>query len=226
MSSEPSTNNESAITPPSVQFINELRERTSPLHMSYLTSGTRITEIPASSRFEIALVGRSNVGKSSLLNFMAGQRQLARVSSTPGRTQMINIFSAERDIFHFVDLPGYGYAVSPREAQAHWAGALEEYFSSREGLVGVLFLVDSRRDIVKEDADLCRWLTSIDLNVLAVQTKCDKVNKSQMMQARLKQTRALGLPPGMIVSTSVEKRTGLSELWTGVSGMLERPLEL
>lgn len=211
----------SQIVYPSPEFIARLHTRKIPLRMQYMTSGMRNADLPPSSRLEIALVGRSNVGKSSLLNFMAGQRQLARVSSSPGRTQTINVFGVEDESFHLVDLPGFGFALSPRETQIHWEKAMSEFFEEREALVAALFLVDVRRDIEEADRLLCQWLVARGLTVLAVQTKCDKIHKSQWPFVRLQQSRTLGLAPGMMVTTSADKKLGLTELCVGIAGMLE-----
>lgn len=115
-------------TPVPESFINQLMLRKIPLRMEFVTSASKLEELPAADVPELAIVGRSNVGKSSLLNFLAGQKQLARVSSTPGRTQLMNVFAAERGVFRLIDLPGYGFAFSPRETQAHWAEAMQLFF--------------------------------------------------------------------------------------------------
>jgi GTP-binding protein len=205
---------------PGNKFLDALSSRTIPFRVEFLVSGMFETDLPECTVPEIAIVGRSNVGKSSLINYLAGQKQLARVSSTPGRTQTINLFSVENNTFVFADLPGYGFAESPRETKAHWSKALSRYFEERAGLVGVLFLVDARRDINEEDKMLCRWLIDLGVTVLAVQTKCDKLSKSQLPLVRKKQCEALGVAPGMIVSTSTLGKQGLQELCSGISGII------
>lgn len=205
---------------PDTQFIDQLSERTIPLRMDYLSSGTKVEHLPPLDVPEIAIVGRSNVGKSSLINFLAGQKTLARVSSTPGRTQMVNLFSVEGGRFIFADLPGFGFAASSKAVQAQWQGGMEGYFKGRENLIGVLFLVDVRREIVPEDTNLCAWLQDLGLIVLAIQTKCDKVHKSKLHMVRLAQAKALGVAPGMIISTSVQDRVGLDAVCRGLAGML------
>jgi GTP-binding protein len=211
---------DSPIRFPPQSFLNALSERELPLRMDYVSSGMKETDLPPSSGPEIAIVGRSNVGKSSLLNFVAGQKQLARVSSTPGRTQTINLFTVEKGAFFIVDLPGYGFAMSPKETRAQWEGSMDTFFKSRKGLVGVLFLLDIRRDVTPEDTAICKWLQNIGLPVLAVQTKCDKVHKSQWSLLRKKQSTELGVTPGMVVTTSTQSRLGLKDLCTGLAGML------
>ena len=206
------------------EFCQALMQREIPLRLEFVQSGAKLSDFPEPTSFEVALVGRSNVGKSSLLNFIAGQNQLARVSRTPGRTQLINSFRVDKGEFTIVDLPGFGYALSPREVQAHWGAELARYFEGRPSLVGVLFLVDARREVNEEDAALCRWFLSIGLRVLAVQTKCDKIHKSQWAAVRRTQALALGIAPGAIVSTSADKKLGLKDLFAGLAGMFTEAL--
>ena len=202
-----------------LDFCHALMQRDIPLRMEFVQSAATLSDLPEANTLELAFVGRSNVGKSSLLNFLAGQRQLARVSSTPGRTQLINYFSAEKDAFYLVDLPGYGYALSPREVQIHWEKELARYFKDRPSLIGVLFLVDARREVGEEDRALCDWFQSIGLKVLAVQTKCDKLNKSQWGARRNEQAVALGLARENIISTSSDKKLGLQAVFAGMAGL-------
>jgi GTP-binding protein len=202
-------------------FIHQLMLRKIPLRMEFATSASKLEELPAPSVPEIALVGRSNVGKSSLLNFIAGQKQLARVSSTPGRTQLMNVFNVERESFRIIDLPGYGFAVSPRETQAHWAGAMRTFFEKRSSLVGILFLMDVRREVTDEDVNLVQWFLSHDLNVLLILTKCDKLTKAQLGVIIRQRNEQLGLPPGMVVITSTIQKAGLPEVMSGLAGLLQ-----
>ena len=211
----------STISIPSQDFIEQLKKKTLPLHMEYLSSGIKISDLPPSTIPEFALVGRSNVGKSSLLNYLAGQKNLARVSNTPGRTQMINLFKAEKGEFIIADLPGYGYAESPQYTRAHWQDSMQDYFENREGLFCVFILMDMRRDIEKEDENLSRWLQSIGLKVIGVQTKCDKVHKSKWMEARKKQAIGLALTAEQMVTTSVDKKIGLQDLIRMMAGHLD-----
>ena len=208
------------LKPPST-FTESLLSRTLPLRMTFVTSAAHVEQLQPSQLPEFALVGRSNVGKSSLLNFVAGQTQLARVSSTPGRTQLINLFEVEKNTFLIADLPGYGYALSPRETQVHWQTAMSDYFTKRENLLGVLFLMDVRRDINEEDQNLARYFIQMGLQLIGVQTKCDKIHKSELHNRRLAQSRTLGIAPGMMVSTSAEKKTGLTGMYAGLAGVLE-----
>ncbi|MBX9703894.1 MAG: ribosome biogenesis GTP-binding protein YihA/YsxC [Silvanigrellaceae bacterium] len=205
---------------PSEAFIESLLERKIPLRVEFMTSGMKLQDLPEISLPEIALVGRSNVGKSSLLNFLSGQRQLARVSNTPGRTQTINLFSVEKSSFVLADLPGYGYAESAKETQAHWQNAMSDYFQYRKNLVAVFFLVDIRREILPEDEALSRWLQDLGIKVTAIQTKSDKVNKSKLPEIRIKQSHGLALSTAQIITTSAEKKIGLSDILIHTSSIL------
>ncbi|MEN9825471.1 MAG: hypothetical protein RI953_1216 [Pseudomonadota bacterium] len=202
-------------------FIHQLMLRKIPLRMEFMTSASKLEELPPALVPELAIVGRSNVGKSSLLNFIAGQKQLARVSSTPGRTQLMNVFDVEKGVFRVIDLPGYGFAVSPRETQAHWAGAMRTFFEKRESLVGVLFLMDSRREVNQEDVDLVHWFQQQTLTVLLILTKCDKLTKAQLGLILRQRNQQLGLPPGMVVTTSTTQKMGLPEMMSGLAGLLQ-----
>jgi GTP-binding protein len=208
-------------TPVPEAFITELMLRKIPLRMEFVTSASQLEELPPAQLPELALVGRSNVGKSSLLNFLAGQRQLARVSSTPGRTQLMNVFSVEKDTFRLIDLPGYGFAFSPRETQAHWAGAMRLFFEKRTSLLGILFLMDVRRDVTQEDIELAQWFMSRGLSVLLVLTKCDKLTKAQLGMVIRQRNQQLGVPPGMVVTTSTLQKMGLPEVMSGMAGLLQ-----
>lgn len=208
-------------TPVPESFVHQLMMRKIPLRMEFVTSASKIEELPEANLPELAIVGRSNVGKSSLLNFLAGQKQLARVSATPGRTQLMNVFSVERDTFRLIDLPGYGFAYSPRETQAHWADAMRVFFERRSSLLGLLFLMDVRREVTEEDVNLVQWFLDRKLSVLLVLTKCDKFTKAQLGVVTRQRNQQLGLPPGMVVTTSTLQKMGLPEVMSGLAGLLQ-----
>src|SRR5213075_2318602 len=128
---------------------------------------------------EIAFLGRSNVGKSSLLNSLLGVRGLARTSSTPGRTQSLNFFLINGQ-FRFVDLPGYGYARAPRALQAEWSKAAEDYLAQREQLVLSIHIVDSRHEPSKQDLQLHEWLVHHQKPHWIVATKSDKLSHNEL----------------------------------------------
>lgn len=205
---------------PDDAFLAALRARELPLRLEFVLSSPGIEMLPPSDAAEIAIVGRSNTGKSTLLNFIAGQRQLARASSTPGRTQLINLFDVERGAFAFADLPGYGYAEAGKELRRSWAENLRGYFEGRPNLVGVLFLVDVRRDLGAEDERLHAWFEDLGLATAVIQTKCDKVTKAELPLRRRAQAVSLKVAAEKLVSTSAEKRSGLRELFIAVEAIL------
>lgn len=165
---------------------------------------------------EVALAGRSNVGKSSLLNRLVGQRGLARVSKTPGRTQQINFFVVEERLT-LVDLPGYGFARVPREVQAEWKGLVEGYLTVRPNLRAVGVLVDLRRGIQDDDRMLLEYVSSLGLASFVVVTKIDKLARGERL-LRLRAMQATGIA---VVATSAQTGDGIEELWEAIEARLD-----
>ena len=170
-------------------------------------------------RKEVAFLGRSNVGKSSLMNSLLGVRGLARTSSTPGRTQALNFFVINRK-FRFVDLPGYGYARAPRAVKQKWSAAADDYLAKREQLVLSIHIVDSRHEPTKHDLQLQDWLKHYQRSNLIVATKSDKLSNNELRRniARLIQAFA-GTDP--IIYSATNGR-GREELWSAIEKSLKR----
>jgi len=145
---------------------------------------------PADSQPEIAFLGRSNVGKSSLINSLLGVRGLARTSSTPGRTQSLNFFLIN-ERFRFVDLPGYGYARAPKRIKAEWNAAATNYLAKRAPLVLSIHIVDSRHEPTKQDLQLHAWLEHNRKPYLIVATKSDKLSNNELRKSIDRAARAL-----------------------------------
>lgn len=139
----------------------------------------RVDQFPDETLPEIALAGRSNVGKSSLLNMLTGRKSLANISSKPGKTRTINFYNVD-DAFRIVDLPGYGFARAPRSEMEKWAKLIETYIEKRENLIAVTSLIDIRHDPTDLDRQLCEYLKGMDLLKTVVLTKADKIPKSQI----------------------------------------------
>ena len=154
---------------------------------SFSISAPNIQHLGADTGYEVAFVGRSNAGKSSALNKLARQKQLARTSKTPGRTQMINVFDLDEER-RLIDLPGYGYAQVPLAMKKKWQNALSEYLHKRKCLRGVIVLMDIRHPLKDLDQDLIYWAVDANLPVLALLTKADKLKsgkrKAQTLFAR------------------------------------------
>jgi GTP-binding protein len=170
---------------------------------------------------EIAFAGRSNVGKSSLLNLLTNRKKLARVSGSPGKTQTINFYSINDDEFRIVDLPGYGYARVSKSVSEKWGEMVENYLTGRDALKAVCVLVDIRHDPTGQDKQLLDYLAHHGLPALIVATKSDKVSSN----LRAKQTsairKALGVPADeRVLCVSALKRTGVDELLSAMEGYI------
>ncbi len=190
----------------------------SPLSIEFVTSAVDAKVLPASPA-EVAFVGRSNVGKSSLINALANRKQLARVSNTPGRTQLINMFALPNGST-LVDLPGYGYAAVPGRVKQGWQKMIEGYLLDREELVNVFVLVDGEIGPTKLDVQMLEWLRANGIPHTVVATKHDKV-KSAKRQTRKKDLAAgCMLEPGDIVWVSASKGIGIDILRSLVLGHL------
>lgn len=157
----------------------------------FVTSAPDIRHLPIDSGIEIAFAGRSNAGKSSALNTLTNQKNLARTSKTPGRTQLINLFEVEPGI-RLVDLPGYGYAEVPEELKRKWQRALGEYLQKRDSLKGLVVLMDIRHPMKDLDQQMVQWAVDVNIPVLVLLTKADKL-ASGARKAQLNQVREAAL---------------------------------
>ena len=167
---------------------------------------------------QLALAGRSNVGKSSLVNALAGRKGLAKVSATPGKTRSINYYRVNADNAFLVDLPGYGYAKCSKEERNKWAALLDEYLRNTSGLTGLALLLDARLMPQQTDKEMLAFALSLGLPVLPVLTKADKCSKKELASCM----RAWGalLDQDGIIATSAEKKRGLDELWLRMAAFL------
>ena len=170
---------------------------------------------------EVAFVGRSNVGKSSLLNAVAQQKQLARVSKTPGRTRLINVFLTGPDRW-VVDLPGYGFASGPAAERFTWQAMVEGYLTGRKSLRLVFVLVDAEVGPTALDIQMIDWLRAMDLPYRVVATKADRVKPSKQVSQRKAVAAKLGLHPNDIAWVSSAKGDGIADFRREVAGVLFR----
>jgi GTP-binding protein len=178
----------------------------------FVTSAGKANECPPSPRPEIAVSGRSNVGKSSLLNSLFGRKKLVKVSSTPGKTQRLNYFLVN-DRFHVVDLPGYGFAQAPDAVRDQWRDMMQEYLRTRRQLAAVIQLVDSRHEPSREDREMVKWLRGEQLLFCLVASKIDKLGQSKRTRALRDITDALQVPATQaLIPHSSETGEGKTEL--------------
>jgi GTP-binding protein len=184
----------------------------------FRAAATTVASLPAAVHPEIAVAGRSNVGKSSLLNCMTGRRGLARTSRTPGCTRGLLFFDVN-DWMTIVDLPGYGYASRSQSERLLWKKLVEHFFSSRQELAGVLILVDVRRGPEEEESELAAYLESVGLPFAFVLTKIDKLKRSALAQQVAKIRAAVA--PAVVLPTSSEKGTGVDVLWRWIRAAIE-----
>ena len=147
----------------------------------FVTSAVKPSQYPPAAFPEIAFSGRSNVGKSSLINILVNRKRLVKTSSTPGRTQLVNFFDINR-AFYFVDLPGYGYARVPASVKKNWGPMIETYLSGRETLKGVVLIMDIRRMPGPEEMNFLDWLEYYKLGCIRVLTKADKLSKTKQIK--------------------------------------------
>ena len=188
----------------------------------FVISAAKPEEFPPEDLPEIAVVGRSNVGKSSLINALVGQPGLARTSRTPGRTRLVNWFEVTANSgtkFHLVDLPGYGYAEVSREMRESWRPLIESYLAKRKTLVGVLLLVDVRRGPEEEELDFVPWLAEHERPIVVALTKADKLPKNKRMLEVAKAKKTLGLKRDPI-AVSAQTGEGIDELWRTLDKLL------
>jgi GTP-binding protein len=195
------------------------------LRAEFVTSAASREGFPREGLPEIAFVGRSNVGKSSLLNKLVNRRALARTSATPGKTRLVNFFQAERrerPPLLLVDLPGYGWARVARKERAEWQRLIEGYLAGRAPLRGVLLLIDARRDPGDDERDFLPWLAERGMVVRLVVTKFDKLRPAEREQRLRAITSELGIPREALVLTSAQTGAGMDELWREIDALVAR----
>lgn len=185
------------------------------------TVAVKRNQYPDQSLKEVAFAGRSNVGKSSLLNLLTGRKKLARVSGSPGKTRTINFYIIN-DEFRIVDLPGYGYAKVSKSVSAGWGDMMENYLENRPNLLKVIQLVDIRHAPSKQDVEMYNYLRHFGLDGIVVATKADKISRNQMAKQLKLIRQTLGLTSeDKVIPVSALKRTGHEELLDVIEELLE-----
>jgi len=175
--------------------------------------GVKMEQYPMSGLPEFAFIGRSNVGKSSLINTMMGRKSLARTSGTPGKTRTINFYNIENALY-FVDLPGYGYARASKTESEKWGKMIEVYLQKRETLCRIVLLIDIRHEPSANDRMMFDWLQYYGRKFIIVATKADKLNRSQVAKQLAVIRKALALEKDIVLLPfSSETRAGKDDLW-------------
>ncbi len=185
------------------------------LSAEFVTSATKPAQYPPEGLPEIAFAGRSNVGKSSLINTLVNRKRLVKTSSTPGRTQLINFFDINNNLT-FVDLPGYGYAKVPVSVRKKWGPMIETYLSSRQTLKGVVIIMDIRRQPREEEQNLIHWLAHYSIASILVLTKTDKLSKTKLIKQQAAIVKALAVAKEDVILFSAKTRRGKDAVWDAI----------
>jgi GTP-binding protein len=190
---------------------------------TYIKSVSDLKSLPKDKLPEIAFAGRSNVGKSSALNRLVNIKNLAKISSTPGKTRLINFFLINKNLY-FVDLPGYGYAKAPQSMRQSWGKLIEDYLKESENLKGIVIIIDSRRGPLEPDLQLSEWLDFYEKNKLIVLTKTDKLSRSELLSNVKKTSQALNLSSDSFVLFSAKTGEGKDKILKWIERMTETRL--
>ena len=185
----------------------------------FVTSAVKPSQYPPAVLPEIAFAGRSNVGKSSLINTLVNRKRLVKTSSTPGRTQLINFFNINEK-FSFVDIPGYGYAKVPASVKKKWGPMIETYITTRKTLKGVVLIMDLRRTPGLEEMNMLDWLNHYGIPSVPVLTKSDKLSKTRQQKQLKEISNTLSADKDNFILFSAKSRQGKDEVWDVVKKLI------
>lgn len=184
------------------------------------------SKLPETNKVEIAFAGKSNVGKSSLINALMNRKSLARTSATPGKTQTINFYNIN-DVMYLVDLPGYGYAKVSEQEKIQWGKLIERYLHTSKQLKAVFLLIDIRHDPSANDKMMYEWVVAQGYHPIIIATKLDKLKRSQVQKNIKAIKQGLGLLPGtVVIPFSAETKQGREEIWELIDSYLEEENEV
>ncbi len=186
----------------------------------FITSAVKPSQYPREHLPEIAFAGRSNVGKSSLINTLVNRKHLVKTSSTPGRTQLINFFDINGNLT-FVDLPGYGYARVPAAVRKKWGPMIETYLSTRKTLKGVVIILDIRRQPQEEEHNLIDWLAHYAIASIVVLTKTDKLSKTKVIKQQAAIVETLAAAKEDMILFSAKTRKGRDAVWDAIVSLTD-----
>ena len=186
----------------------------------FVKSAVKPSHYPPAIFPEIAFSGRSNVGKSSLINTLVNRKRLVKTSSTPGRTQLINFFNIN-NMFSFVDLPGFGYAKVPKSIKKTWGPMVETYLSTRQTLKGVVLIMDIRRTPGPQELDFIEWLYYYKIPSILILTKADKLSKSKQMNQHIAITKILKIDRNDLILFSAKSRMGKDATWAAIEPLID-----
>jgi len=193
--------------------------------VEFIKSAVKPAHYPEYDFSEIAFAGRSNVGKSSLINTLINRKDMVKTSSRPGCTQLINFFLVNGDVpqeeLSLVDLPGYGYAKVSKKIRAQWQPMVETYVETRKNLLGLILLMDIRRDPGKEELDMVRWLETKQTPCLLVLTKADKLSKTKQLKQLDAACTAFNRDRDGIVLFSAKTRQGRQTIWDEIQNLID-----
>ena len=189
-------------------------------NVSLAAVGVKMSQYPTDGRPEVAFVGKSNVGKATLINAMVGRRALARTSSQPGKTRTINFYDVE-GLMYIVDVPGYGYAKAPKTEIEKWGKMIEEYLQNRQELRSIVMLIDIRHEPGKNDKIMYDWLKHYGYDIIIAATKSDKIKRSQLQKNLSVIRKSLDLKEGeILIPFSGPEKKGVKELWDAIENVI------
>jgi len=186
----------------------------------FIVSVADPAKLPDLGAPEIAFAGKSNVGKSSFINFLTGNGKLARTSGDPGRTRLVNFFGVNNGKLVFVDLPGYGFAKVSKSEKAKWGSMIEGYLTGSKNLKNVFVLLDVRHEPTSDDKMLLNFLYHYNIPFTVIATKCDKLSRAQLMKRRREIANAIGVGADNVYMVSVLKKTGKEEVLERIDSVI------
>lgn len=187
----------------------------------FVTSVANLSQLPDYGVPEIAIAGKSNVGKSSFINFMVNQNKLAKTSQEPGRTRLLNYFEINKGEYYFVDLPGYGYAKVNKQEKQKWGGLIETYLKNSTRLINVFVLVDIRHEPSEDDLLMVHYLYAYGIPFTLIATKADKLSRAQQQKALAVIASKMGVGVKDILVTSSSQKTGKEQVLERIDTLLQ-----